>query len=128
LSAAEFDRRDELGLFAFHWSAHGVRYAIGREIALWRDAGAVVVVSGSRAHFQAALADDAEIVPVVITAAPTVLAAAPAGRVGARTKTPSPNVSRGRRRSASITPAWSSSTIPARSTRPAGSSWACSAA
>jgi ribose 1,5-bisphosphokinase PhnN len=51
LSDAEFDARRAAGLFAFDWAAHGFRYAIGAEIDLWRKAGLVVVVSGSREHY-----------------------------------------------------------------------------
>lgn len=50
LSTAEFERRLGLGAFALHWDSHGFRYGIGREIDLWMQAGASVVMNGSRAH------------------------------------------------------------------------------
>lgn len=80
LSEGEFLQRAARGLFAFHWAAHGVRYGIGREIEQWRDSGAVVVVSGSRAHFQNTFATADDVVPVLITAAPEILAARLASR------------------------------------------------
>lgn len=74
LTRGEFDARARSGLFAFHWQAHGVRYGIGVEIDVWRAAGAMVVVSGSRAHFQAALADDSSVIPILVTASADILA------------------------------------------------------
>jgi ribose 1,5-bisphosphokinase len=74
LSAAEFDLRLQRDLFAMHWQAHGASYGIGREIDLWRRAGCLVVVSGSRAHFLAELAHDPDITPILVTAPPDVLA------------------------------------------------------
>ena len=73
LSEAEFTLRQARGLFAFNWSAHETRYAIGAEIELWRASGLTVVVSGSRGHFQS-LADTSQLRPIVITASPAVLA------------------------------------------------------
>lgn len=74
LSRGEFEARARLGLFAFHWQAHGVCYGIGAEIDAWRAAGAAIVVSGSRAHFQAVLADNSTVVPVLVTAPSDILA------------------------------------------------------
>ena len=48
LSEAEFERLRALGLFVFHWTAHGFRYGIGVEADAWRRDGLVTVVSGSR--------------------------------------------------------------------------------
>ena len=67
LSTAEFALRRAHGLFAMHWHAHGLDYGIGAEIAQWCKAGLTVVVSGSRAHFEAQLSAAVGIVPVVIT-------------------------------------------------------------
>jgi len=80
LLPAEFDRRLAAGLFAFHWPAHGVRYALGAEVEAWRARGLAVVVSGSRAHFNAGGSALPGIVPVVVTATPAVLAGRLAGR------------------------------------------------
>jgi ribose 1,5-bisphosphokinase len=74
LSAAEFALRRQFGLFAFHWHAHGNDYGIGREIYAWRKAGLVVVVSGSREHFQKVASDDPGTHPVLITASAKHLA------------------------------------------------------
>jgi ribose 1,5-bisphosphokinase len=74
LTVPEFRARKRHGLFAMDWEAHGLLYGIGREIDAWRQAGLVVVVSGSRAHFEAALAKTAEILPVMITCADAILA------------------------------------------------------
>jgi ribose 1,5-bisphosphokinase len=68
LSPAEFTLRRTHGLFAFHWSAHGNEYGIGREIYSWRKAGLTVVVSGSREHFQKISGVDDATHPVLITA------------------------------------------------------------
>jgi ribose 1,5-bisphosphokinase len=74
LSAAEFAMRRTLGLFAFHWQAHGNDYGIGREVYAWRNAGLTVVVSGSREHFQKVGGLDDDTHPVLITASPERLA------------------------------------------------------
>ena len=73
LTSAEFAARERAGLFAFSWAAHGYRYAVGIEIEAWRDGGFVVVVSGSRAHFQA-LRSYRGLIPVLVTAPPEVVA------------------------------------------------------
>ncbi|AUZ04827.1 MULTISPECIES: hypothetical protein [Vitreoscilla] len=41
------------GLFAFHWQANGYQYAICQEIHTALDAGKMVLINGSREHFQA---------------------------------------------------------------------------
>jgi ribose 1,5-bisphosphokinase len=74
LTLAEFHTRRAHGLFAMDWEAHGLFYAIGREIELWREAGLLVVVSGSRAHFEQALAKSRAVLPVMIACAPDILA------------------------------------------------------
>ncbi len=68
LSPAEFARRRACGLFALHWQAHGNEYGIGSEIEAWRQAGLIVVVSGSREHFLTSGDCAAHTVPVLITA------------------------------------------------------------
>jgi len=68
LSEVEFLLRRDHGLFAFDWDAHGNRYAIGREIEAWRNAGLTVVVSGSREHFLRVNGLDPDTHPVLITA------------------------------------------------------------
>jgi ribose 1,5-bisphosphokinase len=78
LSQQEFAVRREFGLFSFAWSAHGCDYAIGREIDEWLRRGAVVVVSGSRAHYRDGVVGTC--LPVLITTAPEILAARLASR------------------------------------------------
>jgi ribose 1,5-bisphosphokinase len=57
-----------------HWQAHGLFYGIGIEVESWRRAGLVVVVSGSRAHFDAHLAAAEGVTPVLVTCAADILA------------------------------------------------------
>jgi ribose 1,5-bisphosphokinase len=73
LSEAEFEVRRTAGLFAFDWTAHGLRYAIGAEIHLWQKAGFVVVVSGSREHYATLRPRPAGLLPVLITASSDAL-------------------------------------------------------
>lgn len=64
--------------FAMHWSAHGVRYGVPVCYRQRVDAGAWVVVNGSRAHARTLLATgpaDGPLRIVLVTAAPAVLAA-----------------------------------------------------
>jgi ribose 1,5-bisphosphokinase len=74
LSVPEFRVRKARGLFAMAWEAHGMLYGIGHETETWRRSGLVVVVSGSRAYFEQALATTADVMPVMVTCAPEVLA------------------------------------------------------
>lgn len=80
LSPAEFAHRRAHGLFALHWQAHGNDYGIGSEIDAWRQAGLIVVVSGSREHFLASGERNGDTVPVLITAPEERLRARLAGR------------------------------------------------
>jgi ribose 1,5-bisphosphokinase len=50
LTPAEFDQRMQLGLFALSWQSHQYNYGIGVEIDTWLQAGAHVVVNGSREY------------------------------------------------------------------------------
>ena len=50
LTQAEFDQRQQLGLFALSWQSHQFAYGIGVEIDAWLQAGAHVVIDGSRAY------------------------------------------------------------------------------
>jgi ribose 1,5-bisphosphokinase len=74
LTGSEFALRRAHGLFAFHWTAHGNEYGVGREIHAWRNSGLTVIVSGSREHFQREAGVDADTHPVLITASPERLA------------------------------------------------------
>lgn len=72
LSDAEFELRKSNNFFQFDWLAHGLRYGIGVEVEIWRQAGLDVVVSGSRAHF-ATLLDASDILPILIDAPTDIL-------------------------------------------------------
>jgi ribose 1,5-bisphosphokinase len=80
LSDEEFAAREQRGLFALTWSAHGVRYGIGREIEHWMNRGADVLVNGSRGAYSDALKRFPNLQPVVITADSVRLSARPAAR------------------------------------------------
>src|SRR5512147_895757 len=68
LSDGEFDLRLRKNLFLLDWKAHGLRYAVGAEVDLWRAAGLAVVVSGSREHFARAMSAYPGVLPVLIEA------------------------------------------------------------
>jgi ribose 1,5-bisphosphokinase len=80
LSHEAFAIRAARGLFALEWSSHALRYGIGIEIDQWLAAGCTVVVNGSRAHLDQALARYARMQVVYVDAAPHVLAARLAAR------------------------------------------------
>lgn len=48
LNRAEFAQIKALELFALDWESHGCCYGLGREIDLWLERGANVVMNGSR--------------------------------------------------------------------------------
>lgn len=80
LSEAEFRSREQRGLFALTWQAHGLHYGIGNEVAHWLARGADVLVNGSRAALALAQQRFPALRPVVITASPAAIA----GRLAAR--------------------------------------------
>ena len=80
LTEAEYAHRLAAGLFALEWDSHGFRYALGREIDLWMDAGQHVVVNGSRGFFPEAARRYPDISPVLVTVSPEVLRARLVGR------------------------------------------------
>lgn len=84
LSNEEFSAREQRGLFALTWSAHGVRYGIGREIEHWMNRGADVLVNGSRGAYAEALRRFPNLQPVVITATDATLLVQPAARDASR--------------------------------------------
>jgi ribose 1,5-bisphosphokinase len=88
LTREEFAARRDAGLFAFAWNARGVDYGIGREIALWREAGLTAVVSGSRADWLGGAPARAGAVPILVDAAPATLAA----RLAARGREDAPQI------------------------------------
>jgi ribose 1,5-bisphosphokinase len=71
----EFDARLARGAFALHWTAHGLRYGIPREIDTDLAAGRTVLFNGSRGVLKDALAAYPTMGVIQIVAAPEVLAA-----------------------------------------------------
>ena len=80
LSEAEFEMRLQADQFLFDWRANGYRYAIGREVLNWLEAGDDVVVNGSRAYLETAKSRLPALVPVWMTVDEAVLRE----RLGAR--------------------------------------------
>jgi ribose 1,5-bisphosphokinase len=80
LSATEFARRERAGEFLFAWRSHGFSYGIERTVLDWLRAGDDVVVNGSRAYLETALAVYPQLAPVWITVDESVLRE----RLGAR--------------------------------------------
>jgi ribose 1,5-bisphosphokinase len=80
LTDAEFEARSRHGLFALQWRSHALRYGIGVEIDQWLTSGCTVVVNGSRAYVDEALARYPRMTLVHVNAAQHVLAARLASR------------------------------------------------
>lgn len=74
LSLDEFRKRLCRGLFALHWSSHGLHYAIGIEINQWLAKGMTVLMNGSRAYLPEASRKYSEIFPVSVQVSTEVLA------------------------------------------------------
>jgi len=100
LSPAEFAAREAAGLFALSWGANGLKYGIGIEIDAWMERGLTVVANGSRGNLPRALERYPELVPVLITAPPEVLAE----RLAARGRESSQAVLARLKRGAALTP------------------------
>lgn len=75
LTEAEFDARQAAGLFAMHWSSHGLRYGIGQEINFWLAKGCNVVVNGSREYLAEARRRYPALTAILVTVSPEILAA-----------------------------------------------------
>lgn len=80
LSEAEFQARLTAGWFALHWRSHGLWYGIGREIDGWVQSGINVVLNGSREYLPEALEIYPDLVPILITAEPALIATRLASR------------------------------------------------
>jgi ribose 1,5-bisphosphokinase len=74
LSPEEFRGRFDAGFFALAWESHGLRYGIGTEIDAWLESGLHVVVNASRAYLHLAEVRYPDLIPVLLTAEPDVLA------------------------------------------------------
>ena len=75
LTETEFDARLATGLFAMHWGSHGLRYGIGREINFWLAKGCNVVMNGSREYLPEARRLYQDLIAVLVTVSPEILAA-----------------------------------------------------
>lgn len=75
LTEAEFDARQAAGLFAMHWSSHGLRYGIGQEINFWLAKGCNVVMNGSREYLAEARRRYPALTAILVTVSPEILAA-----------------------------------------------------
>jgi ribose 1,5-bisphosphokinase len=80
LSEAEFRSREQRGLFALTWQAHGLHYGIGNEVAHWLARGADVLVNGSRGAFERACERFPALRPVLISASAQTIASRLAAR------------------------------------------------
>jgi len=74
LSEAEFHSREQRGLFALTWQAHGLHYGLGNEVVTWLARGANVLVNGSRSALSCAFERFPTMQPVLITASPECIA------------------------------------------------------
>ncbi|WP_316395987.1 phosphonate metabolism protein/1,5-bisphosphokinase (PRPP-forming) PhnN [Bradyrhizobium sp. 33ap4] len=75
VSAESFQRAVAAGDYAMHWEAHGHRYALSRSINDDIGAGRTVIANVSRTVIAAARRNYANVVVVLVTAPPDVLAA-----------------------------------------------------
>jgi ribose 1,5-bisphosphokinase len=73
LTPAEFAQRRQLGLFAMNWQSHQHDYGIGVEIDAWLEAGAHVVVNGSREYLPHASERYAQIQVILVEVDPDVM-------------------------------------------------------
>ena len=73
LNKAEFAQMKALDLFALAWESHGFCYGLGREIGLWLERGANVVMNGSRAFLPVADRRFPGLTVVQIEVSPAVL-------------------------------------------------------
>jgi len=80
VSEAVFDAQLAMGRYAFHWQAHGLRYAIPVEIDQHLAAGRVVVFNGSRKALPEIMRAYPQLLVLVVTAPVDVLAARLAAR------------------------------------------------
>ena len=72
ITATAFAQYRLSGLFALHWQAHGFSYGIGAEINTALHAGKTVVINGSRAYTETALAKYPTMIVVQIQVPPDV--------------------------------------------------------
>jgi ribose 1,5-bisphosphokinase len=73
ITAADFERARRDGEYLFAWQSHGYGYAVGRQVLDWLAAGDDVIVNGSRAYLETALAIYPWLLPVWMTVADGLL-------------------------------------------------------
>lgn len=74
VSETEYFSRQEKGLFAMSWQAHGLCYGVGLEVTSWLTKGFSVVLNGSRAELaQAKQCFGDDLVPIVVNVTLDVL-------------------------------------------------------
>ncbi len=73
LTHPEFEQRKALNLFALDWGSHQNRYGIGIEIKAWLEAGANVVVNGSREYLPIASQRFPAMQVILIEVSPNIL-------------------------------------------------------
>lgn len=74
VTAKEFTRRKALGNFCLDWQAHGLSYGIPMSVCDDLAAGCLVIFNGSRAALPDAIARFPDLIVVLVTASPRVLA------------------------------------------------------
>jgi ribose 1,5-bisphosphokinase len=76
VSEQEYLSRQQKGLFAMSWQAHGLCYGVGLEVKAWLDKGFSVLLNGSRAELsQAQQCFGSDLVPIVVNVELDVLRA-----------------------------------------------------
>lgn len=80
VSEALFDAQVAMGRYAFHWGAHRLRYGVPASIDADLAAGKVVVFNGSRKALPQIKAAYPQLLVLMVTAPPEVLAARLAAR------------------------------------------------
>ena len=73
LTQAEFDQRQQRGLFALNWQSHQNSYGLGIEIESWMQAGVHVVVNGSREYLPVASQRFAQMRVILLEVSPEII-------------------------------------------------------
>jgi ribose 1,5-bisphosphokinase len=74
LSVQEFLLRQQSGCFAMNWYSHNTHYGVGAEINEWLARGLNVIVNGSREYLAEAATKYPNLLPIVVSADPDILA------------------------------------------------------
>jgi len=73
LSEAEFKKRLDQGCFKFDWQSHGLHYGVGIEVDYWLGKGLNVVMNGSRAYLEDAIAKHPDLITLLVKVEPALL-------------------------------------------------------